>query len=140
MTRKQALILLAVFGNMLIIAIGAAQITLMSAMWGLPVIIAVLALHIIAAKFSCRRFWRKHGISAGRYILYGALPAVLLNIAVLAAVYILTAAGFKGFLLPLTDMVPSELLLSTFAAGYSSVYIIILAVVLGNDKIYKGDV
>lgn len=135
-----AIVLLAAFGNMLIIAIGIAQIMLMSTMWFLPAIIAVLVLHIIATKFSCRRLWRKYGISAGRYILYGALPAELINIVTPVVTYVLTQVGFEGFLLPLIDMIPLEFPLSIFAAGYSTVYIIITAVVLENDKIYNGDV
>lgn len=139
MNKDTAIVLLAAFGNMLIIAIGAAQIMLMS-MWLLPVKIVILVLHIIAAKFSCRRFWRRYGISAGRYILYGALPAALLNIAALAVVFVLTGASFTSLLLPSIDMIPLEFPLLFFAAGYSTVYIIILAVVLETDKVYKGDV
>lgn len=140
MGKDTAIVLLAAFGNMLIIAIGVAQIMLMTIMWFLPAIIAVLVLHIIAAKFSCRRFWRRYGISAGRYILYGALPAVQLNIAALEVVFVLTGAGFTSLLLPSIDMIPLEFPLLFFAAGYSTVYIIILAVVLETDKVYKGDV
>lgn len=139
MNKDTAIVLLAAFGNMLIVAIGAAQIMLMS-IWFLPVKIVILVLHIIAAKFSCRRFWRRYGISAGRYILYGALPAALLNIAALAVVFVLTGAGFTSLLLPSIDMIPLEFPLLFFAAGYSTVYIIILAVVLETDKVYKGDV
>lgn len=131
-----AAVLLAVFGNLLVIAAGAAQITLIALM---PAPVVVLVLHIIAAKFSCRRFRRKYGMSAGRYILYGALPAALLNIVAFAAAAILTEAGFT-LPLPTIDMLPPELPLSIFAAGYSTVYIIILAVVLKTDKIYKGNV
>lgn len=140
MGKDNAIAMLIAFGNMLIIAIGAAQIMLMSIIWFLPVIIAVLVLHIIATKFSCRRFWRRYGISAGRYILYGALPAALINIAALAVVFVLTEAGSTTLLLPSIDMIPLELPLLFFAVGYSTVYIIITAVVLETDKTYKGDV
>ena len=49
MGKDTAIVLLAAFGNMLIIAIGIAQIMLMSTMWFLPAIIAVLVLHIIVS-------------------------------------------------------------------------------------------
>lgn len=136
MGKDNAIAMLIAFGNMLIIAIGAAQIMLMSIIWFLPVIIAVLVLHIIATKFSCRRFWRRYGISAGRCILYGAL----INLAALAVVFVLTEAGSTTLLLPSIDMIPPELPLLFFAVGYSTVYIIITAVVLETDKTYKGDV
>ncbi len=140
MGKDNAIAMLIAFGNMLIIAVGTAQIMLLSIMWFLPAVIAILALHIIATKFSCRRFWRRYGISAGRYILYGALPAALINIVALAVVFVLTEAGSTTILLPSIDMVPPELPLLFFAAGYSTVYIIITAVVLETDKTYKGDV
>ena len=140
MGKDNAIAMLIAFGNMLIIAIGVAQIMLLSIMWFLPAVIAILVLHIIATKFSCRRFWRRYGISAGRYILYGALPAALINIAALAVVFVLTEAGSTTLLLPSIDMVPLEFPLLFFAAGYSTVYIIITAVVLETDKTYKGDV
>lgn len=140
MNKDTAIVLLAAFGNLLIVAIGVAQIKLMSFIVGIPIIDAILVLHIIAAKFSCLRFWRKYGISAGRYILYGALPAVVLELAAFAVVSVLMVAGFRGFLLPLIDMIPLELPLLIFALGYSVVYIIIMAVVLETDKIYKSDV
>ncbi|MBD5383547.1 MAG: hypothetical protein HDR72_00930 [Ruminococcaceae bacterium] len=140
MGKDNAIALLIAFGNMLIIAIGVAQIMLMSTMWFMPAIIAVLVLHVIATKFSCRCFWSKYGISAGRYILYGALPAALINFVALAVVFVLTGAGFTTLLLPSIDMIPLECPLLFFATGYSTVYIIITPVVLETDKIYKGDV
>lgn len=140
MNKTVATIFLAVFGNMLIMAIGIAQIMLMSLTMGIPMIVAILVFHIIAARFSCRRFRRKYGISAGRYILYGALPSVLINIAALAVITVLMGSGFDKFPLWSIDFVPIEWVLAFFSAGYSTVYIIITAVILETDKIYNGNV
>lgn len=137
MNKTAAIILLAVFGNLLIFTVGIVQILLLPLAMSIPMIVAIFVFHIIAARFSSRRFRRKYGISAGRYILYGALPAVLINIAAFAVITVLMGSGFDKFPLWSIDFVPIEWVLAFFSAGYSIVYIIIIAVVLQSGKIWS---
>lgn len=133
------MILLVVFGNLLILAFGIAQAFLFAAVRYNAVILgalalAVLAAHTVAAKLSRRRFERRHGISAKRYILYGAVPAAAISVIVCIALSVLMRFGITGVLLPYyIDTLPFDWIFSLFAAGYSVAFLAAQAVALARE-------
>ena len=84
--------------------------------------IAVLAVHTAGSVRSCRRLKQRYGISPGRFILYSAVPAFVLDIVLVFASHVL-----------FSDILP--LIITYVFGGYSLVYTAILAVaVIENEN------
>ena len=128
MKKPLAIVLLIIFGNLLASSLGAGLILLMNVIPIHPLVwliisIAVFALHILCSIFSQIRFKRRHGISEGRYILYGALPSVCLcTISVFAGMSLLNSHY--------SDTAGMVFLLSLISGAYSALYCMILTVIL----------
>ena len=136
MNKTTATILLIVFGNLLILTLGTAQIFLMSIRPTLLAPIAVIALfvlHTIAVKFSRKRFERRFGISSKRYILLGVLPAAALSVFVFILVNVLMMFGINRFLLWSIDSIPIEWIFSIFASGYSILFLWVQFAVVARE-------
>ena len=127
MNKTAAMTLLVVFGNLFILTLGTAQIFLWVAIrpsvLALAAVIALLVLHTFAVKISRKRFERRFGISAKRYILLGVMPAAALNVLVFILTNVLMMFGIRVFLLWSIDSIPIEWIFSMFAAGYSVLFL-----------------
>lgn len=139
MNKKNAMVLLIVFGNLSVIVIGAAQIFLFAAVrfnfviGGAPAL-AVLAAHTVAATFSRRRFKRVYGVSARRYILCGTLPATILSVLLFIILGELMRFDIRGVLLPfIIDMIPIDWIMSMFASGYSVLFLAAQFVIVARE-------
>jgi len=125
MNKTAAMILLIVFGNLLILIFGTVQSFLWTIRYPVLSFAAVIALfvaHNIAVKLSRRRFERKYGVSAKRYILLGAMPAAAISIITFIIINVLMGFGISSFLLPSIDSIPLEWILWLFASGYSILF------------------
>lgn len=126
MNKDTATVLLIAFGNMLILTFGTAQIFLMSirpTVLSIAAVIALFVLHNIAVKFSRKRFEKRFGISAKRYILLGVLPAAALSVLVFILINVLMRFGITEFLLWSIDSVPIKWIFTMFASGYSVLFL-----------------
>lgn len=127
MNKKTAAILLVVFGNLLILTFGTAQIilwTIRTTVLALAAVIALFIAHSIAVKLSRRRFERRFGISAKRYILSGVLPAAAVSVFIFILINVLIYVfRFQHFLLWSIDSIPLEWIFSIFASGYSILFL-----------------
>ena len=123
MNKTAAMTLLVVFGNLFILTLGTTQIFLWASIrpsvLALAAVIALLVLHTFAVKISRKRFERRFGISAKRYILSGVLPAAALSVLVFILTNVLMMFGIRVFLLWSIDSIPIEWIFSMFASGYS---------------------
>lgn len=128
MNKKTAIVLLVVFGNLLIITLGTAQIFLWAIRPTVPAlaaVIALLVLHTVAVKISRKRFERRFGISAKRYILLGVLPAAAISVFVFIMINVLMGFGIYSFWLWSIDSIPLEWIFSIFASGYSIFFLLV---------------
>lgn len=138
MSKTTAVTLLIVFGNLIILFLGTAQILLLPLLrqpllW-LAAVTALIALHTAAVTLSRKRFKRLYGVSARRYMLLGAVPAAALCVLVFAAINVLMYGfGVRRFLLWSIDMLPLESILSPFALGYSAIFLLIQFVVIARE-------
>lgn len=127
MNKTAAMTLLIVFGNMLILTFGTAQIFLWVAIrptvLSLVAVIALFIAHNIAVRFSRRRFERRFGISAKRYILSGVMPAAAISVFVFILLNVLMRFGINSFWLWSIDSIPIEWIFSMFASGYSVLFL-----------------
>lgn len=128
MNKKTATILLVIFGNLLILMFGTAQIFLWAAIRqtvpALAAVVVLLVLHAVAVKISRKRFERRFGISANRYILSGVLPAAAISVFFFILINVLIYVfRFRHFLLWSIDSIPLEWILSLFASGYSLLFL-----------------
>lgn len=127
MNKKTAAILLVVFGNLLILTFGTAQIilwTIRPTVLALAAVTALFIAHSIAVKLSRRRFERRFGISAKRYILSGVLPAAAVSVFIFILINVLIYVfRFQHFLLWSIDSIPLEWIFSIFASGYSILFL-----------------
>ena len=136
MNKTTATVLLIVFGNLLILTFGTAQIFLMSirpTVLAFAAVIALFVLHTIAVKFSRKRFERRFGISSKRYILLGVLPAAALSVFVFILVNVLMMFGINRFLLWSIDSIPIEWIFSIFASGYSILFLWVQFAVVARE-------
>lgn len=128
MNKTTATVLLIVFGNLLILAFGTAQIFLWAAIrptvLALAAVIVLLVLHTVAVKLSRRRFERRFGISAKRYILSGVMPAAAISVFIFILVNVLMSFGIYSLLLWSIDSIPIEWIFSIFASGYSILFLL----------------
>lgn len=128
MNKKTATILLVVFGNLIILTFGTAQILLWAAIRqtvpAFAAVVVLLVLHAVAVKISRKRFERRFGISANRYILSGVLPAAAISVFIFILINVLIYVfRFQHFLLWSIDSIPLEWILSLFASGYSILFL-----------------
>lgn len=126
MSKKTAMVLLAVFGNLLILTFGTAQIflwTIRPTVLAFAAVTALFIAHSIAVRFSRRRFERRFGISAKRYILSGVMPAAAISVFVFIMINVLMRFGIYSFLLWSIDSIPLEWIFSLFASGYSVLFL-----------------
>lgn len=136
MNKTTATILLIVFGNLLILTLGTAQIFLMSIrppVLGIVVIIALFAMHNAAVRFSRKRFERRFGVSAKRYILTGVLPAAAICVLLFITANVLMSFGIYSFLLWSIDSIPLEWIFLLFASGYSIFFLAAQFVILARE-------
>lgn len=137
MNKKTAVILLIVFGNLLILTLGTAQIFLWAAIsptvLSLAAVIALFVLHTIAVKISRKRFERRFGISAKRYILSGVLPAAAISVLVFILINVLMRFGINSFLLWSIDSIPFEWIFFIFASGYSVLFLVAQSVLAARE-------
>ncbi len=129
MTKASAKVLLIVFGNFLMYVVPLA-VGLIPGLFSiaLPFILVFLAAHVTGSVFSCRRFKCKFGISPGKYVMYGTMPAFVLNVISLMIWFVFMAAAVKIF----GDLAYAFFSLSLVCAGYSVFYLIILTVVVSR--------
>ena len=137
MNKTTATVLLIVFGNLLILTFGTAQIFLWASIrptvLALAVVIALLVLHTVAVKVSRKRFERRFGISAKRYILSGVMPAAAISVLIFILVNVLMSFGINSFLLWSIDSIPIEWIFSIFASGYSILFLLAQFAVVARE-------
>ncbi|MBD5383549.1 MAG: hypothetical protein HDR72_00940 [Ruminococcaceae bacterium] len=137
MNKKTATILLVVFGNLLIITLGTAQIFLLAVIrptvLALAAVIVLLVLHTVVVKISRKRFERRFGISAKRYILSGVMPAAAVSVFIFTMINTLMMFGIKEFLLWSIDSIPIEWIFSIFASGYSIFFLVVQSVLAARE-------
>lgn len=136
MNKTTAMVLLIVFGNLLILTLGTAQIFLMSIrppVLGIVAIIALFAMHNAAVRFSRKRFERRFGVSAKRYILTGVLPAAAICVLLFITANVLMSFGIYSFLLWSIDSIPLEWIFLLFASGYSIFFLAAQFVILARE-------
>lgn len=127
MNKTAAMTLLVVFGNLFILTLGMAQIFLWVAIR--PTVLSFVAVtvlfiaHNIAVGFSRRRFERRFGISAKRYILSGVMPAAVISVFVFILLNVLMRFGINVFLLWSIDSIPFEWIFLICASGYSVLFL-----------------
>lgn len=121
--KKSALMLLAIFGNLLTFVLAAAALLLMQLLVWLNVEpdilggLAVIVIHIIVSVMVFRRFKRKFGASSGEYVGHGALPAFVIS----------CVSGMLGLLFGTISGADSDWILLFFSlvfGAYSMVYLI----------------
>lgn len=125
MNKKAATVLLIVFGNLSVIALGAAQSFLFELVRSellFMLAAAVIIAHTLAAKLS-RRGLARYGVSARRYILCGTLPALILSVLVNVISYIFIRNNIAAFSGIYIDNLSLEWIFSFFAAGYSAAFL-----------------
>lgn len=126
MNKMTATILLAVFGNLLVMSVGAAQVFLFPLIKSMFLFIiaavAVLIAHTLAAKLS-RRGLARYGVSARRYILCGTLPALILSALVNIISFLFMRYDIAAFSRIYIDTLSLEWILSLFVAGYSIAFL-----------------
>lgn len=127
MSKRTATVLLIVFGNLLILTFGTAQIFLWVAIrptvLALAAVIVLLVLHTVAVKLSRKRFERRFGISAKRYILSGVMPAAVISVFIFILINVLMRFGINIFLLWSIDSIPYEWIFLIFSSGYSVLFL-----------------
>lgn len=127
MSKKTATVLLIVFGNLLILTFGTAQIFLWVAIrptvLALAAVIVLLVLHTVAVKLSRKRFERRFCISAKRYILSGVMPAAVISVFIFILINVLMRFGINIFLLWSIDSIPYEWIFLIFSSGYSVLFL-----------------
>ena len=136
MNKDTAIVLLIFFGNLLILTFGIAHIFLMSIrprIFAPIIVIALFILHTLAVKLSRKRFERRFGISAKRYILLGVMPAAALCVLVFILTNVLMMFGINEFLLWSVDFVPIEWIFSIFASGYSVLFLAVQSVLAARE-------
>ncbi len=110
---------LVIVGNLLVFV---CALPMLIFRWGAVVEIAVLAVHTAGSVRSCRRLEQRYEIKPERFILYSAVPAFLLDIALVFASSML-----------FSDILP--LIITYVFGGYSLIYNAILAVaVIENEN------
>lgn len=126
MKKSYAIILLAVFGNLITSLIGAALILLSIPLrYGFLVAFAgvgFLAGHTALSVRMYKRFKQRYGVSAGWYVVYAALPAAALNILGHIAIYIYIRMSDEC-----SDRSLIGWIYTLVTAIYSAVYLIVLA-------------
>lgn len=137
MNRKTAELLLIVFGNLLIMVLGAATTFLFGIIrqtvpW-LAAMIVIVVLHGLAVKRSRGRFKRLYGVSAKRYMLLGVLPAAVLCALAFIAINVLIRLGIDIFLLPYIDSIPLDWGTSLCALVYSVFFAVIQCVIIARE-------
>ena len=137
MNKDTAIVLLIFFGNLFILTLGVAQIFLWASIrpsvLALAAVIALLVLHTFAVKISRKRFERRFGISAKRYILLGVMPAAALSVLVFILINVLMMFGIRVFLLWSIDSIPIEWIFSMFASGYSILFLWVQFAVVARE-------
>lgn len=127
MSKRTATVLLIVFGNLLILTFGTAQIFLWVAIrptvLALAAVIVLLVLHTVAVKLSRKRFERRFCISAKRYILSGVMPAAVISVFIFILINVLMRFGINIFLLWSIDSIPYEWIFLIFSSGYSVLFL-----------------
>ncbi len=122
MTKACAKVFLIVFGNLLIFAVPL-TVLFFPGLHTFPVLfmLAAFAAHVVGSVLSCRRFKCRFGVTPGRYVLCGALPAFAVNLAfaVFAIIFLCSAEGMG-------DSVYIPFVISIFCGGYSVCYLIFL--------------
>lgn len=133
--KNRPIILLSVLGNLLTISVATGVLIAFSDardnygewVWWLTAV--PLGLHVAASVFTQKRFERKHGLSAGKFLLYGALPAAVIGAVGFLAFLICIenrlwgyGSDFKGFV---------EIMITLAISVYSAGYMAALAAVLG---------
>lgn len=110
---------LVIIGNLLVFV---CALPMLIFRWGAFIEIVVLAVHAAASVLSCRHLKQRYGLSPGRFILYSAVPAFVLDIVLVFASRVL-----------FSDILP--LIITYVFGGYSLVYTAILAVaVIENEN------
>lgn len=124
MNKTSAKTLLIVFGNLLIFVVPFAM-TLFPGLFSAAFwfILVFFAAHVVGSVLSCRRFKCRFGISPGKYIVYGAMPAFVLNVIFAVFALIFLYAGAESF----GDLSYIPFVFSVFCGGYSTIYLIFLA-------------
>ena len=92
-----------------------------------------MVLHTVAVRFLRKRFERRFGVSAKRYILTGVLPAAAICVILLIAATELACNGINCLWLWMIDMIPSEGLFPFFASGYSIFFLAAQFVILARE-------
>ena len=136
MNKTTATILLVVFGNLLIITLGTAQIFLWAirpTVLALAAVIVLLVLHTVAVKISRKSFERRFGISSKQYILMGVMPAAAVSVFIFILINVLMMFGINRFLLWSIDSIPIEWIFSIFASGYSIFFLVVQSVLAARE-------
>lgn len=113
---------LVIVGNLLVFVCALPMLIFRLSVLAALIEIVVLAVHAAVSVLSCRRLKQRYGITPGRFILYSAVPAFVLDIILSFS----SLAIFEGVL---------PLAVTYVFGGYSLVYTAILAVaVIENEN------
>lgn len=105
---------LVIIGNPLVFVCALPMLIFRSSILAAVIEIVVLAVHAAVSVLSCRRLKQRYGISPGKFILYSAVPAFVINIFLSFA----SLSIFEGVL---------PLVVTYIFGGYALVYTAILA-------------
>lgn len=132
---NRTVILLGVFGNILTLCIGVFEIGLVALIgddYGtVAAIIAALipaAVHTAASSFAYKRFRKKHGMSALKFVVLNVLPALIICALVFFAFQTMYKFNIAGYGENYNGLL--EALMSIFVMGYSVGYATLLSAVL----------
>lgn len=139
MNKTTAIIKLAVFGSILTLCVGFAAFVIIllvgdqhGAMAAVTAALIPLAVHTAASAFVYKRFRQKCGLSAPRFVILNALPALIIGVPVFLVSFAMcnfdiihTDYDFKGMW---------GAYISLCGIGYSVVYSAVLSAVLGIKR------
>ncbi|MCM1165134.1 MAG: hypothetical protein NC299_05775 [Lachnospiraceae bacterium] len=137
MDKKTALILLAVFGNVITVNIGFAEaviIALVGEQHGAPAAVLTALLpaagHAAASALAYKHFREKRGLSVPKFVMLNALPSVIMG----AAGYFASRAALSGGFAE--ELAPFFAVGSLCVIGYSIVYAALLLAILGLKRAF----
>lgn len=139
MNKTTAIIKLAVFGSILTLCVGFVEFVIImlvgdnrGAMAAVIWALIPLAVHTAASAFAYKRFGQKCGLSAARFVMLNALPALIIGVPVF-----LVSFAMCNFDIIHTDYDVEGMwgaYISLCGIGYSVVYSAVLSAVLGIKR------
>ncbi|MCH5206987.1 MAG: hypothetical protein J1F09_08535 [Oscillospiraceae bacterium] len=123
MKKTRAIILLIIFGCILTSVVGVIVFGFVPKPFWWASLTVALSLHVAASVSVQRRYKTDYGLSARKFVLCGALPAVLIDL----ALFILSVSTLHKY-----HDFPIQFFLTELSLAYSVLYCVSFAAVLGT--------